>query len=157
MAEEKPEQIKPEDESKKDTVRINLPPGLSGRGAVPAAPGPIPAAKPKPAAPPPSAEEEAKKETAVMGRPAETPKPKKDTSRVQVPAAKPTVPETPRPTVKLRREPEMPVAAAAAGPAAPAQRPAVAAAPTGADAALAVGAMVLSIAVLVYLAYLTMG
>ena len=61
---------------------------------------------PKPKAPGPAVnpEEEAKKETAVMGRPAEAPKPKKDTSRVQVTAAKPATPEAPRPTVKLRRE-----------------------------------------------------
>jgi hypothetical protein len=153
MVDEKPEQPRPEEESKKDTVRINLPPGLLSRGA-PAAPTPAPpAAKPQPAAPPGPPEEEAKKETAVMGRPLEAPKPKKDTSRVQVAAAKPAVPEQPRPTVKLRREPE----AAPAPAAAPAARPAVAAVPSAAPAPLSVAAMVLSVAVLLYLAVLALG
>jgi hypothetical protein len=151
MADEQPEQVG--DESKKDTVRINLPPGLIGRGA----PTP-PSTKTKPITPVPAPEDEAKKETAVMGKPVTAPKPKSDTSRVQVPGAKPTVPETPRPTVKLRREVEAPVAAPAAPAAAPLQPVmAPAAAPSGADAVLAVGAMVLSIAVLVYLAMLSMG
>jgi hypothetical protein len=149
MADEKPEQIKPEEESKKDTVRINLPPGLAGRGAPPSV---KPAAPKSPAGPPPSAEDEAKKETAVMGKPAVTPKPKSDTSRVQVSSAKPTIPETPRPTVKLRREePAAPAPAAAMAPQ-PVHAPAAAAAPSGADVGLSLAAMVLSVAVLVYLA-----
>jgi hypothetical protein len=167
MADENPEQIRPPEESKKDTVRINLPPGLTARGAPPAPGTTVPPARPKPPGTPVNPEEEAKKETSVMGRPAEAPKPKKDTSRVQVTAAKPTSPETPRPTVKLRREDEGgPPAAAPAAPAMPglkapptsrpvaAPRPAAtAAAPSGADAALSLVAMVLSLAVAGYLAY----
>ncbi len=162
MADDKPP-IGPEEESKKDTVRINLPPGLTGRNPAtqPITAPPVP--KPKAAAPaPPAADEEAKKETAVMGRPVTETKPKSDTSRVQVAGAKPAVPETPRPTVKLRRE-EEPAAGAPAGAPAPEAAPAVAAmaavgAPASAlDAALAVGAMVLSLAVLGYLAVQSMG
>lgn len=149
MADETPEQARPEEESKKDTVRINLPPGLTGRSTTPInVPGAPPAARPKPAVP---LEDEAKQETAVMGKPAATPKPKSDTSRVQVPAAKPAAPETPRSTVKLRREPEPAGATAAAGPA-PAAARAGAPAPSGGDTGLAIVAMVLSIAVAVYLA-----
>ncbi|MCX7886233.1 MAG: hypothetical protein N3B01_03105 [Verrucomicrobiae bacterium] len=72
-------------ESKKDTVRINLPPGVQPAAAKPVA-----------------ASEQAKKETAMMGMPSE---PKKDTSRVAVPTAKPAGTDVPRPTVRLRREP----------------------------------------------------
>jgi outer membrane biosynthesis protein TonB len=155
MADEKPEPVKPEEESKKDTVRINLPPGLTGR-ASPTGPTSAPPAKPKPVTPPDSPEDEAKRETAVMGKPAVTPKPKSDTSRVQVASAKPAVPETPRPSVKLRREPEAVAGAmAAAGPAA--QPAMAAAAPSGAETGLAVAAMILSVAVLAYLAVLAMG
>ncbi len=160
MADEKPPQSASDDESKKDTVRINLPPGLTARTAAPAPGGPA-TVKLKPAAPAGSPEEEAKKETAVMGKPVTAPKPKSDTSRVQVTSAKPAPPEMPRPTVKLRA-PEAPAVApsAAAGPlptpAAAPFAPAVAAEPSGAEAGLAVGAMVLSIAVLVYLFMLGM-
>lgn len=154
MADEKPEQTNPEEESKKDTVRINLPPGLTGRSTT-SGPTSAPPAKPKPVTPPVSPEDEAKRETAVMGKPMAAPKPKSDTSRVQVAGAKPTVPEMPRPTVKLRREAEPTAGAPAAAPAA---HPAMAAAaPSGAETGLAVGAMVLSVAVLVYLAALSMG
>jgi hypothetical protein len=158
MADEKStQQINPDDESKKDTVRINLPPGLAGKTAAPAAGGPS-TVKLKPAAAPPT-EDEAKKETAVMGRPAETPKPKSDTSRVQVAGAKAGAPpETPRPTVKLKQA-EPPVAAK---PAAPTPAPAQAAAPaaggeiSGALAGLSLAAMVMAIATAVYLAMLAM-
>src|ERR1039458_1830824 len=110
MADETPQ--RPAEELKKDTVRINLPPGLTGRSATPSItpPNPAPSMRPPPG-PSGSPEEEAKKETSVMGRPAEAPKPKKDTSRVQVTAAKPVAAESPRPTVKLQRDP----APAAAG------------------------------------------
>jgi len=155
MADEKPLQETPGEESKKDTVRINLPPGLTGRptgsGGAPApAPRPV---TPKPPGPP---EDEAKKETAVMGTPVTAPKPKKDTSRVQVSAAKPAAPETPRPTVKIRRDegpPAVPPNVAATQPSAAS----VIAAPAGADAGLSLAAMVLSLAVLGYLAFVAMG
>lgn len=151
MADEKPEQIKPEDDSKKDTVRINLPPGL-GRGVTATPAGPTPTVKLRPSQPG-AADEEAKKETAVMGRPVATPKPKSDTSRVAVAAAKPGVPEMPRPTVKLRREEEaVPAAPAVAAPGPAAAAPAAAvAAPSGLDVGLAVASAVLSLLVLVYL------
>ncbi len=153
MADEK-DQITPDEESKKDTVRINLPPGLTGRPASPAPGGPA-TVKLKPATQEISAEEESKKETAVMGRPATVPKAKSDTSRVQV-AAKPGTPEQPRPTVKLK-QPEAPAPAAA--PSAPAPAPAVAmvAGPNAADAALALAAMVVAIASAGYLFILSSG
>ena len=171
-----PDQIHRAEESKKDTVRINLPPGLTGRGATPS-PSAVPPPPPKPKAPGPpvNPEEEAKKETAVMGRPAEAPKPKKDTSRVQVTAAKPATPEAPRPTVKLRREdegappPPAPAAAASTTPglkpppttrAMPGPRPvavAMAGAPSGLDIVLSLVALVLSLAVAGYLAFITFG
>ena len=155
MPDEKPPIPAPEDESKKDTVRINLPPGLMGRSATPA--GPPPAAKLKPTPPPGTPEDESKKETAVMGMPIATPKPKKDTSRVQVSAAKPTAPETPRPTVRLKREEPAPAGAPAAAAAPLSAAPVLAATPSGADAGLAIGAMVLSVVVLVYLAMVAFG
>ncbi|HUJ11801.1 MAG TPA: hypothetical protein VL171_17460 [Verrucomicrobiae bacterium] len=148
-------QGRPPEESKKDTVRINLPPGLAGRGTPHVGPTPPPGAKiiptPAPAASP---EEEAKKETAVLGRPVDAPKPKKDTSRVQVVAARPS-----SPTVKLRRDEPAPAVATAplAAPAAgPASRP-MAAAPSGGDALLSLLAMVLSLGVVGYLAWIVFG
>jgi hypothetical protein len=162
MADEIPEQKRPEEESKKDTVRINLPPGLTGRGApgTGAAP-PSPMAKPKVPGSPSSPEEEAKKETAVLGRPTGAPRPKKDTSRVQVVAAKPITADS-RPPVKLIRENEPSAAPESAGPAGPvagkgakpAPRPASVGAPSGADAGLSIAAMVLALAVAGYLAYI---
>jgi hypothetical protein len=154
MADENPEQIRPEEDSKKDTVRINLPPGLTGRSS-----GPIGAPAGKPA-PPGTPIDESKRTTAIMGRSGEAPKPKQDTSRVQVAAAKPGAPETPRPTMKLRQEEGIPAPAptAARTPAAAARTaPAVAAAPSGAETALSLAAMVLSIAVAAYLAMLAFG
>lgn len=157
MADEIPEQIRPEEESKKDTVRINLPPGIAGRGGPPG-PTPPPGATIRPSAPAANPQEEAKKETAVMGRPAEAPKPKKDTSRVQVAAAKPIAADA-RPAVKLRREDEAPApapaAAAPAGkPSAPVRSaPAMAGAPSGAEVGLSLAALVLSLAVAGYLAF----
>jgi hypothetical protein len=153
MADEKPLQELPGEENKKDTVRINLPPGLTGRPTAPTgAPPPRPAA---PKAPTPS-DDESKKETAVMGTPVAIPKPKKDTSRVQVSAAKPAPPpETPRPTVKIKRD-EAPAAVPPTVAATqPATRP-VAAAASSADAGLSVAAMVLSLGVLGYLAYVAL-
>jgi len=152
MADETPQ--RPAEEQKKDTVRINLPPGLTGRGATPSITPPTPAPSSRPPAPPASPEEEAKKETAVMGRPAETPKPKKDTSRVQVTAAKPVSPESPRPTVKLRQDAAPGPAAAGTSAAAPAAAPAMAGASDGGGGALSFVAMVLSLAVAGYLAFL---
>ncbi|MGD1019121.1 MAG: hypothetical protein ABSA12_07355 [Verrucomicrobiia bacterium] len=167
MADEHPEQKRPEEESKKDTVRINLPPGLTGRGG-PSTGAPPPIAKPKAPGAPANPEEEAKKETAVMSRPTEAPKPKKDTSRVQVVAAKPITADSPRPTIKLQREdgaPPAPEAAAAtpgAGPAGKAVKPVRpvsvgAGAPSGVEAALSIVAIVLSLAVAGYLAYIAFG
>jgi hypothetical protein len=155
MADETPDQRPPE-EMKKDTVRINLPPGLTGRSATPSItpPTPAPSMRP-PSGPPGSPEEEAKKETSVMGRPAEAPKPKKDTSRVQVTAAKPATPESPRPTVKLQRD-AAPIPAAAGSPAAaaPAAARVTAGASDGGGGALSLVAMVLSLVVAGALAYL---
>ena len=154
-------QGRPAEESKKDTVRINLPPGLAGRGAPPTGPTPPPGSKiiPTPAPAAASPEEEAKKETAVLGRPVDAPKPKKDTSRVQVVAARPG----PVGGVKLRRDEPAPAAAIASAtastPSAPAPSPMMMAAPasTGGDSGLAIAAMVLSIAVAGYLAWIAFG
>lgn len=173
MADEKSGQ----DESKKDTVRINLPAGLAGRPAAsPAKPDAdtkttieikVPGTAPRPMTetaptvlPSNLTEDEAKKETAVMGKATVPPKPKSDTSRVQVTAAKPAVPEMPRPTVKLRREDEAPKpgVAVAAPPAAPATAPkpaTVASGPGGLDVALSVLALAASVAVLIYLYMVT--
>jgi hypothetical protein len=166
MADENLEQKRPEEESKKDTVRINLPPGITGRGA-PGTGAPPPAAKPRPPGSPASPEDEAKRETSVMGRPTEAPKPKKDTSRVQVVAAKPITADAARPTVKLVRDepsaaPEaaaMPAAAPSGKGAKPAARPVPvgAGAPSGAEAGLSIVAIVLSLAVAGYLAYIAFG
>jgi len=156
MADEKPEQEKPAEEAKKDTVRINLPPGMAGRG--PAGPTPPPGAKIiSPGAP--ASPEEAKRETAVLGRPVEVPKPKKDTSRVQVVAPKPSTGETPRPSVKLRRDEPSPVSTPTTAVAAPAPVAAsvMAAEPSGADLGLSVVAMVLSVVLAGYLAWLAFG
>ncbi len=152
MADEKPLQEMPGEENKKDTVRINLPPGLTGR---PTPPSGAPAPAPRPVVPRPTADaDEATKETAVMGTPVTAPKPKKDTSRVAVSAAKPAPPEA-KPGVKLRRD-EGP---AAVPPIVAATQPAaapVAAGPGGAEAALSLAAMLLSLAVLGYLAFVQM-
>lgn len=148
-------QGRPAEESKKDTVRINLPPGLAGRGSAPSGPMPPPGARIVPTpAPAASPEEEAKKETAVLGRPVDAPKPKKDTSRVQVVAARPS-----SPGVKLRRDEPTPAApaASATAPVAPMRAPAMAAAPSGGDVGLSLAAMVLSIAVAGYLAWIVFG
>jgi hypothetical protein len=157
MADEIPEQIRPEEDAKKDTVRINLPPGLTGRSSSPIG---APAGKPGPPGVP---IDESKRTTAIMGRSAETPKPKQDTSRVQVAAAKPGTPETPRPSVKLRQDEAVPAPAPAPATAktttTPAARtaPAAAAAPSGAETGLSLLAIVLSIAVAAYLAMLAFG
>jgi hypothetical protein len=158
----------PNDESKKDTVRINLPPGAMAQAA---------AAKQDATKRDTSAitGDPAKKETAMMGSPAAA---KKETSRVAVPVTsvasdmpRPTVrlrrepvgatpgapraaaPEMPRPTVKLKVE-EIPVTSATAAPSSMGS----AAAPVtveggvgGLDAFLALAAAACSIAVLVYL------
>ena len=157
MADEKPEQERPAEEAKKDTVRINLPPGLAGRGAGPISPSAPPAPKAAPSKPAASPEEEAKKETAVLGRPAEAPKPKQDTSRVQVVAAKPSPAAGQRPTVKLRRDEPTPPPTPAVGPTPPPSAARASAAPSGADVGLSVLAMILSLAVAGYLAYLVFG
>jgi hypothetical protein len=162
MADEIPEQKRPEEESKKDTVRINLPPGLTGRGTPGPGGAPSPMAKPKVPGSPGSPEDEAKRETSVMSRPTEAPKPKKDTSRVQVVAAKPITADGTRPPVKLVRDepaaaPEAATAATTAKGAKPAPRPAAVGAPSGAEAGLSIFAMILSLAVAGFLAYIAFG
>jgi hypothetical protein len=156
MADETPQQTSPQEESKKDTVRINLPPGVGGRTGAPPPGSPTNSAttRLKPAGATGSTDDEAKKETSVMGMPVTAPKPKKDTSRVQVATAKPGPPEPSRPIMRLKQEerplPPTPVSAPAA-PGSPASAHAAAAVTSAADAGLAIGAIVLSVAVLVYL------
>ena len=157
MADEIQGQTGSTEESKKDTVRINLPPNLAGRTASPV--GPSPTVKLRPTPPPTAApEDEAKKETAVMGMPAAVPVAKKDTSRVAIPAAKPAVPEMPRPTVRLKQAevPAAPTAAApSAAPVAPvASMPVAAAAVSGLDIGLAIVALVLVLGLSGYLAHI---
>jgi hypothetical protein len=98
-------------------------------------------------------EQEAKKETAVMGSPA--PAAKKDTSRVQVAAAKPSTPDMPRPTVRLRREEgastAAPAPAAAPAAVAPVAVATAAEGPGGAAIALSIVAMLVSLGVTAYL------
>jgi hypothetical protein len=154
MADEKPLQEMPGEENKKDPVRINLPPGLTGRPTPPSG-APTPAARP--VVPRPTADaDEAKKETAVMGTPVTAPKPKKDTSRVAVSAAKPAPPEPGKPAVKLKRD-ETPAGVAPIVAATQPSAAAVAAGPSGVEAVLSVVAMLLSLAVLGYLAFVQMG
>ena len=159
MADEIQGQTGSTEESKKDTVRINLPPNLAGRTASPV--GPSPTVKLRPTPPPTAApEDEAKKETAVMGMPAAVPVAKKDTSRVAIPAAKPEVPEMPRPTVRLKQAevpaaPGATAAAAAPAPVAPVTAmPATVAAVSGLDIGLAIAALVLVLGLGGYLAHI---
>ena len=177
-----------DDESKKDTVRINLPQGLGGKppaiptptvrlkpAAIPgAAAGPVDTKKATAAITPPPLATKSKKDTAaltpaatvaaapagVAAAPAPAPaKTKKDTSRVAPTAAKPTVPEMPRPTVKLKREessaPALPPMAQQ--PAAPASEAATDTATSLLDVSLAVAAMVLALTVAGYLFHLNRG
>ena len=162
MADETPQQASPQEEGKKDTVRINLPPGMAGRTGAPPPVNPAGSAttRLKPAGPAGPPDDESKKETAVMGAPAATPKSKKDTSRVQLATPKPGPPEPARPVVRLKQEEPPPPSSPASPLAAPrvvASTPAGAAAPSGADVGLAIGSIILSGAVLVYLALVAMG
>ena len=121
MADEQPLQNIPLDDDKRDTVRINLPQGPAGKP--PAMPTPTVRLRPPGTAPAVNPSAEHKKATAAISQPAlptkpkkdtaqvatatadsATANPKKDTARVQMPAPKPSVPEMPRPTVKLKRE-----------------------------------------------------
>ena len=166
-----------QDESMRDTVRINLPQG--GSGKPPATP--TPTVRLKPAGAPnvapstadtrkataaislPTAPSQSKKDTAAVTQVAvattpTVPQPKPDTSRVQVPAAKPTVPEMPRPTVKLKREEPVATAAPVIESETVAPEADTAAAPTSLlDVGLALAAMVVALAVAGYLFSLTRG
>ena len=157
MANETPQQTPPPEEAKKDTVRINLPPGMAGRTGAPPPVNPAGSAttRLKPAGPVGPPDDESKKETAVMGMPGAVAKSKKDTSRVQLATPKPGPSEPARPVVRLRQEEQAPPPSPASALAAP--RPVAAASAAGAttsaaDVGLAIGAIVLSVAVLVYLA-----
>ena len=156
MADEKP--VPSQEDSKRDTVRINLPP--TGPGGTPSTGGPSTVKLKTVSVSGTTQTPEEKEATVIIGRPtAPGGKPKADTSQVEVAGAKPTTPETPRPTVKLRREarPSPTPAPAPATPstakATPAPVSAIAAAPSGMDTGMAIAAMVLAIAVTAYLAY----
>lgn len=163
------------DESKRDTVRINLPQGGAGKPPL----TPTPTVRLKPAGAPPVAANpaDARKATAAISLPTAAPaqpkkataavaqtaqQTKKDTARVAPPvaappASKPTVPEMPRPTVKLKRE-EPPVAAPVIEPEPVAPETAAVAAPTDmVDVGLALAAMVVALAVAGYLFKLSHG
>ena len=166
MADEQPVHDVSEDESKKDTVQINLPQGGAPKttAAMPTptvrlkpsgAPGVAPSAASKKdtaAISPPSASSSSK-DTSAITPPAAVPKPRKDVAHVPAPAAKPTVPEMPRPTVKLKREEPVPVAAPTAAPvtAASATPVAVDSATSMIDVGLALAAMVVALAAAGYL------
>ena len=166
------------DESKRDTIRINLPQG--GAGKPPATPTPTVRLRPAPApnvAPsadarkataaitlPTAAPAQPKKATAPVATVA-PPQSKKDTARVEsLPpviaptASKPTVPEMPRPTVKLKREELPAVAAPVVESETAAPEVATAGAPTEMlDVGLAVAAMVVALTVAGYLFKLSNG
>ena len=170
MADEQPLQNIPLDDEKRDTVRINLPQGVAGKPPV----MPTPTVRLRPPGMPPAANPstEHKKATAAISQPAvpvkakkdtaqvatatadsATANPKKDTARVQMPVAKPSIPEMPRPTVKLKRE-EPPASAPVATPkpaAAPVPVEVVPSAIGGIDVGLAVAAMLVALAVAGYL------
>jgi hypothetical protein len=147
MADEKP--IPSQEDSKKDTVRINLPPSTHVGTAPPGGPATVKLNLTSTGAPIQTPEE--KEATAIIGRPPAVGKPKTDTSQVDMGGAKRTVAPTPRAAVKLRREAE-PAAATTAAPA-PTAAPEFAVAPSGPETGLSVAAMVLAIAVTAYLAY----
>ena len=168
MADEQPLQNIPLDDEKRDTVRINLPQGTAGKP--PMMPTPTvrlrPPGTPSVAAPStehkkataaisqPAAPAKAKKDTAqVATADSASANPKKDTARVQMPVAKPSLPEMPRPTVKLKRE-EPPAPAPVATPKPVAPPVSVEAVPSGIggiDVGLAVAAMLVALAVAGYL------
>ena len=154
MADEKP--VPSQEDSKRDTVRINLPP--TGPGGTPSTGGPSTVKLKTVSVSGTTQTPEEKEATVIIGRPtAPGGKPKADTSQVEVAGAKPTTPETPRPTVKLRREARPSPAPAPATPstakATPAPVSAIAAAPNGMDTGMAIAAMALAVAVTAYLAY----
>ncbi|MGD0017410.1 MAG: hypothetical protein ABSC38_07855 [Verrucomicrobiia bacterium] len=158
MADEKP--VPSQEDSKRDTVRINLPP--TGPGGVPSAGGPSTVKLKTISVGGTTQTSEEKEATVIISRPtAPGVKPKSDTSHVEVAGAKPTTPATPRPTLKLRREdgpaptPEPAPATPSTAKATPAPAPvsAIAAAPSGMDNIMAIVAMVLAVAVTAYLAY----
>ena len=172
MADEQPVPNVPLDDERRDTVRINLPQGNVSKP--PAMPTPTVRLRPSGAPPVAATAVDNKKATAAITQPVATVKaksdtsavaavvadsptanPKKDTARVQmpVPAAKPSVPEMPRPTVKLKREEP---AAPAPAPAAPQAPPAaaVAAVPVTAswiDTGLSIAAMAMALVVAIRL------
>jgi len=158
MADEKP--VPSQEDSKRDTVRINLPP--TGPGGTPSAGGPSTVKLKTVSVSGATQTPEEKEATVIISRPtAPGGKPKSDTSQVEVAGAKPTTPETPRPTVKLRREagpaptpaPASATATPSAAKATPAPVSAIAAAPSSMETGMAIAAMVLAVAVTAYLAY----
>ena len=164
------------DESKRDTIRINLPQGGAGNKP-PAMPTPTVRLRPAPA-PNVAPSTDARKATAAIALPTATPaQPKKATSAVapaqskkatapvtSAPpviaptASKPTIPEMPRPTVKLKREEPPAVAAPVVEAETAAPETDTAAAPTNMlDVGLALAAMVVALAVAGYLFKLSNG
>jgi hypothetical protein len=148
MADEKP--VTHQEDSKKDTVRINLPTTTPVGAAPPGGPATVKLSLASTGAPIRIPEE--KEATAIIGRPPAAGKPKTDTSQVDVTEGKRGAPATVRPAVKLRREAE-PAAAAPIPATGPMSAPDVAVAPGGAETSLAIAAMALAIAVAGYLAY----
>ena len=165
-----------QDESKRDTVRINLPQGGGGKspltptptvrlkpvGAANVAPSTIDTRKATAAIAPAAAPTQTKKDTTAVAIAPVTPvaaQPKKETSHVQIPAAKPTVPEMPRPTVKLKREePPVPAAPTVVTEADASSEPVeVGSAIGGLDLGLALAAMVVALVVAGYVFSLSLG
>ena len=145
-----------QDESKRDTVQINLPQG--GSGKAPFKPTPTVRLKPGGVASGAPATLDTKKATAAIALPVAPAQSKKDTSPVKVPASKPTVPEMPRPTVKLKREEPPAPAASVSEPVTAATEPAESDSATSLlDIGLAIAAMVVALAVAGYLFSLSRG
>ena len=148
MADEKP--VPPQEDYKKDTVRINLPPATPVGTAPPGGPVTVKLNLASTGAPIQTSEE--KEATAIIGKTPSVGKQKVDTSRVDVTGANQAVPATSRPAVKLRRETEAAAATSTAPATGPTAAPGVVV-PSGMENGLALAAMVLAVAVAAYLVY----
>jgi len=149
MADEKP--VPPQEDSKKDTVRINLPTAARVGTAPPGGPATVKLNVASTGAPSHFPEE--KEATAIIGRPPAPGKPKTDTSQVDVAGGKRSAPAPVRPTVKLRREAEPAAPMAAGAPTMAAPEEVVVAESGGPETSMALAAMALALAVTAYLAY----
>jgi len=149
MADEK--SIPPQEDSKKDTVRINLPPVTHIGTAPPGGPATVKLSLSPTGGPIQTPEE--KEATAIIGKTPPIARVKADTSQVDMGVGKRPVAPTPRPTVKLRREPEPVAAAPAVDATASVAAPGVVSESGDSENGLAIAAMALALVVMAYLAY----